>query len=241
MTTSPRKPLDILYRDDDLIAVDKPSGLLVHRTSLATDNDAVLQRLRDQIGRRINPVHRLDRPASGVLLFAFTAETTRAMQKAFDEGCVEKKYLALVRGFTDALGTIDYPVRKARDKPAQPAVSRYRRLRTAEAPFAAGPYPTARYSLVQAEPLTGRLHQLRRHFAHIRHPIIGDTTHGDGHQNRAFREHFAIHRLMLMARSLRLPHPRHGHPVTITAPLPASFTEVVRALGWPEVPDADAD
>ncbi|MDN3518192.1 pseudouridine synthase [Aquisalimonas lutea] len=241
MTTSAGEPLDILYRDDDLIAVDKPSGLLVHRTHLSTDNDAVLQRLRDQIGRRVNPVHRLDRPASGVLLFAFTAETTRALQAAFDDGRVAKRYLALVRGHTEAGGTIDYPVRKARHKPAQPAVTRYRRLRTAEAPFPAGPYATARYSLMRAEPLTGRLHQLRRHFAHIRHPIIGDTTHGDGHQNRAFREHFGIRRLMLMARSLELPHPRHGDTVTITAPLPGAFTDVVRALGWPAVPDAEAD
>lgn len=230
-------PLKVLYRDNHLIAIDKPAGTLVHRTRLSDDSHAVLQQLRDQIGERINPVHRLDRPTSGVLLFAFTGEMTRALQNTFFQGDVEKAYLALVRGYTEESGTVDRPLRQAPHKPERPAQTRYRRLRTVEAQFPAGRYPTTRYSLVRAEPLTGRLHQIRRHFAHLRHPIIGDTTHGDGKQNKAFRAQFNEYRLMLMARSIRLPHPVSGELLHIQAPLPEAFTRIFTHLGWP----AEAD
>ncbi|MFV8834009.1 pseudouridine synthase [Aquisalimonas sp.] len=237
MCETSHDPLTVLYRDDHFIAIDKPAGTLVHRTRLSDASHAVLQQLRDQIGQRINPVHRLDRPTSGVLLFAFTGEMTRALQEAFDSGLVEKAYLALVRGYTDEGGEIDRPLRQAPHKPERPARTRYCRLRTVEAPFPAGRYPTTRYSLVRAEPLTGRLHQIRRHFAHLRHPIIGDTTHGDGKQNKAFRARFNEHRLMLMARSIRLPHPVTGKEVHIEAPLPVAFTQVFTQLGWPAAAD----
>lgn len=231
--------LRILYQDDHLVAVDKPAGLLVHRTRIADADAAALQQVRDLLGRRVNPVHRLDRPTSGVLLFAFDAGTTRTLQAMFDTGQARKRYLAVVRGFAPEQGLIDHPLRQARHKPERAAQTRYRRLLTAEAGFPAGPYATARYSLLEAQPLTGRLHQIRRHFKHLRHPIIGDTTHGDGKQNRAFREHVGVHQLMLMARSLALPHPVHGEPVNIRAPLPPAFEAACTALGWPVPPDAD--
>lgn len=230
-------PLSILYRDDHLIAVDKPAGLLVHRTRIADAHAAALQRVRDQVGQRINPVHRLDRPTSGVLLFAFSSAATRALQETFDRGEVTKRYLALVRGYLEDNGTIAKPLRQARHKPERPATTHYRCLHRAEAAFPAGPYDRARYSLAMAEPATGRLHQIRRHFRHLRHPILGDTTHGDGHQNRAFRTNLDIYRLMLMARTLEFPHPVSGDRLRITAPLPEAFRHACRTLGWPESPD----
>ncbi len=233
--------LRILYQDDDLVAVDKPAGLLVHRTRIADEDAAALQQVRDLVGRRVNPVHRLDRPTSGVLLFAFEADTTRLLQTMFNDGRAHKRYLAVVRGYAPEQGVIDRPLRQDRHKPERPARTIYRRLRTAEAPFPAGRYDTARFSLLEAEPLTGRLHQIRRHCAHIRHPVIGDTTHGDGKQNRAFREHVGVHRLLLMARSLSLPHPRHGERLHLFAPLPEDFELVCRTLGWPSPPDQDGD
>ncbi len=227
----------ILYQDETLVAVDKPAGLLVHRTRIAESDDAAVQQVRDQLGRRVNPVHRLDRPTSGVLLFAYDADTTRTLQTMFNDGSARKRYLALVRGHAPAQGEIDRPLRQAPHKPARPARTRFRTLHQAEAPFPAGPYPTARYSLLDVEPLTGRLHQIRRHCAHIAHPVIGDTTHGDGKQNRAFREQLGIHRLMLMARTLTLPHPRTGEMLQVHAPLPQAFMEAGTYLGWPTVPD----
>lgn len=232
--------LRILYQDDDLVAVDKPAGLLVHRTRIADEQAAALQQVRDLVGRRVNPVHRLDRPTSGVLLFAFEADTTRLLQAMFNDGRAHKRYLAVVRGHAPEHGVIDRPLRQDRHKPERSARTIYRRLYTAEAPFPAGRYNTARFSLLEAEPQTGRLHQLRRHFAHLRHPIIGDTTHGDGKQNRAFREHVGVHRLLLMARALTLPHPRHGEQLRVLAPLPEEFHVVCQTLGWPSPPDADA-
>lgn len=229
--------LRILYRDTHLIAVDKPAGLLVHRTRIADAQAAALQQLRDQIGHRINPVHRLDRPTSGVLLFAFSSAATRALQETFDRGQVRKRYLALVRGYLEDSGSIDKPLRQARHKPERPARTDYLCLERAEATFPAGPYERARYSLAAVEPATGRLHQIRRHFRHLRHPVLGDTTHGDGHQNRAFRANLGIHRLMLMARTLELPHPVSGEQLRITAPLPEAFRHACRTLGWPETPD----
>lgn len=190
--------MDILYRDDTLVAVNKPAGLLVHRSAIDHhETRYALQIVRDQLGRRVYPVHRLDKPTSGILVFALDQDTARRMTKLFAEGAVEKTYLAVVRGYTDEAGTIDYALEEQldrmtdnkalRDKPAQPAVTHYRRLGIAELPFAVGRYPTARYSLLRVSPKTGRKHQIRRHMKHIFHPVVGDTSHGDGRHN-AFLE-----------------------------------------------------
>ena len=237
MTSNCSNQLPILYQDDDIVIIDKPAGMLVHRTAMDRDHRAVLQLLRDQIGQRVNPVHRLDKPTSGVLAFALSSDMTRELQAIFDGGMAVKRYLALVRGYAETRGVIDYPLRQAPGKPPRDARTDFRRLATGEAPFPAGPFPTARYSLLEAQPITGRLHQIRRHCAHIRHPVLGDTTHGDGKQNKAFRANLGIHRLMLMARSLSFPHPRHGRPVQVTAPVPAAFAQVFDYLGWPRQPE----
>ena len=170
--------LDILFRDEYLIAINKPHGLLVHRSAIAADvEEFALQLLRDQIGQKVNPVHRLDRKTSGVLLFAFDKKTEIEMQKQFAENKVKKTYLSIVRGHTEENGSIDYPLRKENGA-LQDAFTTYKTLNRTELDVPFGKHPTSRYSLIEATPTTGRMHQLRKHFAHIFHPIIGDRTHG---------------------------------------------------------------
>jgi len=225
-------PLTILYHDDDYVAVDKPAGMLVHRSWIAEEDEVfLLQTLRDQIGQRVYPVHRLDRPTSGVILFALSSEAARIMCGVFEQREVTKEYLAIVRGYTDESGHIDYPLREEPHKPEQQAVTDYERLATVELPIPVGRYSTSRYSLVKIKPLTGRMRQIRKHFHHIFHPLIGDTSHGEGRHNRLFREQFNCHRLLLHARRLILPYP-DGETLIIEAPLPAEFTQLLKAFGW---------
>ncbi|ATX82737.1 tRNA pseudouridine synthase C [Mariprofundus ferrinatatus] len=235
--------LDILYRDEWLIAINKPAGLLVHRSMIDKhETRFAMQMVRDQIGQHVWPLHRLDKPTSGVLLFALNSETARKVGDLFCAGMVSKEYLAVVRGYTEEQGIIDYPLKEELDKksdqkadsnkPAQDAVTQYCRLATVELPNAVGRYDTARYSLLSITPKTGRKHQIRRHMKHIFHPIVGDTTHGDGRQNTFFRNHFNCRRLLLAATSLNFPHPETGEQITIHAPLEDSFSNVVDLLGW---------
>ncbi|MCG2592427.1 pseudouridine synthase [Ramlibacter sp. XY19] len=204
--------LEVLYQDEDLVAIDKPAGLLVHPSALdAHEERTALQLLRNQLGERLWPLHRLDKATSGVLLFARNAEAARRWGMAYDAGEVRKAYLALVRGWPAERGEIDYPLAKDPELPSEgqarlPAVTRYQRVATFEWPFAVdGRHPTSRYALVQVEPLTGRRHQIRRHFKHIAHPLVGDTTHGKGAHNRAVARHLGLDRLWLHAAWVELP------------------------------------
>lgn len=224
--------LDIVYRDRWLVAVNKPSGMLVHRTRISRDREFLLQHLRDQLGRRVYPAHRLDRATSGLLLFALDPETDSIASTAFQDGRVTKHYLAVVRGWTAEAGTIEHALKADNRDTPRDAVTHYRRLSTVEIDEPVSRYPTARYSLVAARPVTGRTHQIRRHLRHISHPIIGDTTHGDGRHNRFFRERFGVNRLLLHAWSLELAHPQSGEPLWIEAPLPAEFQALLDELGW---------
>jgi len=235
--------LDILYQDEFLVAINKPSGLLVHRSLIDTrEHEFALQLTRDQIGQRVYPVHRLDRPTSGVLLFALSSDIARVISEQFSERGVSKEYLALVRGFTDESGHIDYALKEQldkisdanadNDKEAQDAVTDYRRLEQQELPFAVGRYNSARYSWISLTPHTGRKHQLRRHMKHIFHPIVGDTTHGDGKQNTFVREQYNCQRLMLHASSLTLLHPVSGLELTLNASLPDDLSEPLLQMGF---------
>lgn len=230
----------LLHLDEQLVAVDKPAGLLVHRTRLSDEQDALLQRLRRRLGRRVYAVHRLDRPTSGVLVFALTLEAARHLSGEFEARRAVKRYLAVVRGWPDAEGRIDYAL--ADEEASAPAhrlpraaVTGYRRLATVELPVAVGRYPTSRYALVRVSPHTGRRHQIRRHLAHIRHPLIGDTTHGEGRHNRLFRESFGLHRLLLHAHELQVRHP-DGSTLQVAAPLDDDWLRLLAAFGW-AIPD----
>jgi len=235
--------MEIIYLDNHFVVVNKPSGLLVHRSEIdRRETQFALQIVRDMIGQRVYPVHRLDKPTSGVLLFALTPNDAKEMMYLFANGAVEKRYLAIVRGYTPECENIDYPLKeqldrmtdgKARkDKPAQAAVTLYRRLATVELPHAVGRYPTSRYSLLEVTPKTGRKHQIRRHMKHIFHPLVGDTTHGDGKHNQFFRDHFNCHRLLLSAISLSFIHPVSEKQIVLNAPLDESFSQVIMQLGW---------
>ncbi|MCW9087979.1 MAG: pseudouridine synthase [Gammaproteobacteria bacterium] len=229
----PLPPLTILYRDENYIAVDKPAGLQVHRSWISEESEQfLLQRLRDQIGQRVYTIHRLDRPTSGVILFGLSSEAARAMCGLFENRRVKKSYLAVARGYCDAVGHIDYPLREEPDKPLQQAITDYRTLATAELPIPVGRYSTARYSLVEIKPLTGRSRQIRKHFHHIFHPLIGDTSHGEGRHNRLYRERFGVHRLLLHAWKLAFRHPLSGEEMEIIAPLPEAFVRVMGEFGW---------
>jgi tRNA pseudouridine65 synthase len=224
--------LKTLYRDEWLVAVDKPSGLLVHRSRISRDHVVALQLVRDQVGQFVYPVHRLDRPTSGVLLFALDSGTAARLKVAWDNNSVSKRYLAVVRGHTDESGSIDRPLREDAESSPAEAVTRYRRLATAEIEVKVDPHPTSRYSLLEAVPVTGRMHQIRKHFKHISHPIIGDKQHGDRRHNLLFRERFAVNRLLLFAQSLRLEHPHTSAVLEINADLPDEFANVFQRLGW---------
>lgn len=215
--------LDILYQDEYLIAINKPCGLLVHRTSIAEENEVfALQLLRDQVGRKLFPVHRIDRPTSGVLVFAFSPEVARSLNDQLTNGESHKKYVALVRGWFPEEMVCDRPVKNDRGN-LQEATTRFVPVKQLELPLATDRYPTARFSVVEAYPLTGRWHQIRQHLAQLRHYIINDRVHGDGKQNRIFTEQLDIREMFLHARSLRLQHPVLFSELTIEAPFPSHW------------------
>lgn len=238
--------LPIIFRDDSLIAIHKPAGLLVHRSVLDRhETRFALQMLRDQIRQPVYPVHRLDKGTSGVLLFALDRDIGRLLSSQFERGEVSKRYVAVVRGYPPESGEIDHPLQRMADEHAgivaragaQAAQTRYRRLATVELPYRVDRYPSSRYALVELEPLTGRWHQLRRHMKHIAHPIIGDATHGKGRHNRLFHTLFGHPRLLLAATEMQLVHPVSGQALRLQAGLAEDFAEVIGRLGWGEMCD----
>jgi len=223
----------IIHHDAHMIAINKPPGLMVHRSSMATGVDTfALQIVRDLIGQFVYPVHRLDRPTSGVLLFALDRETAAALGTQFTQREVGKTYHAIVRGHLEPRGQIDYPLARDENAEKKSAVTHWSVIDHGELDSPVGRYATARYTLVSLSPQTGRRRQLRRHCAHIRHPIIGDTSHGDGHHNRFFRENLGISGLHLLARRLTVTHPATGQPLTLQAPWPDHFKKAATILGW---------
>lgn len=222
--------LPILCHSADLIAINKPHGLLVHRSPIASDaSEFAVQLLRDQLGQRVYPVHRLDRKTGGVLLFAVNEAMNAAMQQQFMNGLVAKTYLAIVRGYTPDEQTIDYPLRRE-DGVIQEAVTHLKTRRRAEIPLAFGRHPTSRYSLVELNPETGRMHQLRKHMAHILHPIIGDRPYGCNKQNKLFLEQFAMNTMLLHAQQLRFRHPLTREEIRIDAPVQPEFARMLGVL-----------
>ena len=225
-------PLPVLYQDSYLIAIDNPTGLLVHPSKLAVDRVTCMSLLRDQIGQRVYPAHRIDRGTSGVLVFSFDSETAGKIGQSFRERDVRKRYLGVVRGWAPDEGDIDHPLAEEQYDPPQPARTRFRRVAQAELPYPVGRYATARYSLVRAEPITGRTHQIRRHMKHISHPIVGDTVFGQGAHNRFFRETLDSHRMLLHAEAISFQHPHTAEPLTVEAPLPEEMRRLFERIGW---------
>lgn len=236
-------PLPILYRDEQLVAIDKPSGLLVHRSPIDKhETRFALKLLRDQLGQRVYPVHRLDKPTSGVLLFALSPDIARRVSEQFAAQEVTKRYLAVLRGWCPEEGVIDHALRdkpdrvadrnRSRERPAREAVTRYRRLATVTIPLAVERYPQTRYSLAELMPVQGRKHQLRRHMKHLGYPIIGDAKHGKGVHNRFFQTQYQCSRLLLLCESMSLVHPLTGEKLLLSANLDDAWMRVVDAFGW---------
>lgn len=243
MSKSDMKLLNILYQDEYLVAVNKPAGMLVHRSWLdSQETEFVMQTLRDQIGQYVYPIHRLDRPTSGVLLFALNSEIANLLCRQFEQKQVEKHYLAVVRGYLTGQQQINYPLKvqldkiadkfAQQDKAPQEAITNYLGLKTVEMPYGVGRYQTTRYSLVRLIPQTGRKHQLRRHMKHIFHPILGDTQYGDLHQNRALTTNIGVQRLMLHAEKLKFIHPVTNKQVVIYAGLDEQWQRLFEKFGW---------
>jgi len=224
--------LEIIYQDDHLIAINKPHGLLVHRSSIARDaKEFALQLLKMQIGKHVSPVHRLDRKTGGILLFALHKEVEVAMHKKFMQGELNKEYLAIVRGYAPDCMEIDYPLMKENGV-LQDAFTAFKTLKRAELDIPLGKHSTSRYSLVEAKPTTGRMHQLRKHFAHIFYPIIGDRKHGCNKQNRFFKEQWNMTTMLLHASRLQFKHPVTEEGVEIVAPVQEEFRRVMKLMGW---------
>ncbi|GAA5136587.1 tRNA pseudouridine(65) synthase TruC [Thalassotalea piscium] len=240
---SEKPALTILYQDEYLVAVDKPAGLFVHRSFL--DKDEIyfaLQLVRDLVGQYVYPLHRLDRPTSGVLLFALNEDVARAMGQAFTDKKINKTYYALTRGHLLGSNTVDYPLKEkldkigdkfsSADKAAQSAVTHYQSIACATLAEPLGKYDSVRYSLIKLLPETGRRHQLRRHLAHLRHPIIGDINYGDNKQNPFFTKRFGFKRLMLIAKKVGFIHPVTNLPISIEAKFDQQWQDVFNILGW---------
>lgn len=235
--------VSILYQDNDYVAINKPSGLLVHRSNIDRhEKRFALQMLRNHLGQHVFPVHRLDKPTSGVLLFALSSEAASKMQKIFQVREVRKEYHAIVRGYMDDEGILDKPLSDIREKmekadpdqlrEPQVATTRFETVAQVEVPFANKRYPTSRYSLVRTWPETGRKHQIRRHLDQSAHPIIGDTRYGDGVHNRYFRDRIRVRRLLLWSSRLSFIQPITGEPVDIQAPTPNKVKRVLYEFGW---------
>ncbi|MEN0005098.1 MAG: pseudouridine synthase [Bacteroidota bacterium] len=222
--------LPVLYEDEHYIAINKPNALLVHRTNISEDTVFALQLLRKQVGYRIYPVHRLDRATSGVLIFGKTSEAAGQLSEQMRQQAIQKYYVAIIRGFVHEEATIDYPLKHLERGIVQEARTSYQRLAQVEHPFAISRYPTSRYSLVRIQLHSGRRHQIRRHFAHLRHPIIGDSRYGDIKHNKYFREILGIPHLLLHARQFSFTHPFSGQTLMIEAPFLESFAKAKQVL-----------
>lgn len=235
--------LEIIYQDNHYVAINKPAGMLVHRSGIDRHETVfAMQLLRDQIGQKVFPLHRLDKPTSGVLLFGLSSEAAKAMAPVFEQHSMQKRYLAVVRGYAPEQGCIDHAlkeiddkyddVRRQKDKDAQEAVTDYRRLQTIELPVCVDKYPQSRYSLIELSPQTGRRHQIRRHLKHISHPIIGDVNYGKGTHNRYYANDLECKRLLLHASSLAFTHPYSQQPIRIHAGLDVQMRVLFEQFDW---------
>lgn len=238
-TPEPAGDIPILFRDDALVIINKPSGLLVHRSPIDRhETRFALQILRDQLGQRVYTIHRLDKGTSGVLAFGLDPDTARDYAALFAQRTVGKTYVALVRGWPEREGMIERPLAAVEDERIGPqsmepreAQTAFRRLATFELPVRVDRYPTSRYALVELTPHTGRRHQLRRHLAGASYPIVGDSTYGKGRHNRLFRDMFDMQRLLLACTRLELPPLAAGAALRIEAPLAPEFTALLARLG----------
>jgi tRNA pseudouridine65 synthase len=239
--------LKILYQDDDLVAIHKPAGLLVHRSPIDKhETQFAVQITRDTIGQQVYPIHRLDKATSGLLLFALSSESARLLSEQLQAHQIQKTYHAIVRGWS-CNGVIDKDLIYRKDKygdqgkqsdQAQTAVTEYQTIAQTQLNKPLGKFPSQRYSLLKLSPKTGRKHQIRRHLNHISHPIIGDVKYGDRHHNHLFHDWRGYHRLYLAATSLEFKHPKTQQTLKIESELQNDFAMTLNALNLPDIKEA---
>jgi len=223
--------LEIIYKDENIVAINKPNGLLVHRSPIASQETRfAVQTLRDQLEQDVFLIHRLDRKTSGVLLFALSKDIARLLTDQFVKRAVSKRYIAVVRGYFPETVTVNYALTNDRGK-TQDALTEFKRIRTTELNIPLGKHSTSRYSLIEARPLTGRQHQIRKHCNHLRHPIIGDRPYGCSKQNRLFKSKWDMMTSLLHAIELRFTHPVDEREVVLEAGLNAEFIRMIGVLG----------
>jgi tRNA pseudouridine65 synthase len=229
---APKIPLEIIFQDEYVVVINKPNGLMVHRSPISMSNadTFAIQELRDQLGVFVYPAHRLDRKTSGLLIFALDPENLKNLNAQFEAKTVTKTYHAIVRGFTDLEGIIDYALTNDKGK-TQEAVTRYKTLQQTEVPVPFGQHATSRYSLVEVYPETGRMHQIRKHLAHIHHPIIGDRPHGCNKQNKLFLEKWQLTEMLLHAIAVEFDHPVSGDRISLKADYQSEFKRMLDVLG----------
>lgn len=218
--TSTNKPLDILYRDEWLVAVNKPAGHLVHPADEPREDDLVAMKiLRDQIGQHVYNIHRLDRPTCGVLLFGIDRTVARALHRALERHEVQKSYLAVVSGCAPAAPwDCHEALQKDEASPVREAHTSFRRLASV-CPAAMRHEPPSTLSLVEAIPHTGRYHQIRRHLLQAGLPIVGDFRYAGIEPSQRLGELLGTGgRMLLQSRSLSFRHPATGLATTIEAP-----------------------
>ncbi|WP_010252583.1 pseudouridine synthase [Myroides injenensis] len=224
--------LEILYQDEYIVAINKPRDLLVHKSFIASDiQEYAIQILRDQIGQYVYPVHRLDRKTSGVLLFALDKEILKQLNDDFATRKVEKTYIAIVRGYTQDEEDIDYALTNDNGQ-LQDARTSYKTLQRVEVAVPFGKHDTSRYSLVQAYPETGRQHQLRKHFKHIFHPILGSRPHGCNKQNKLWLDRFGLGAMLLHGLSLKFEHPITKQEIILRATIDNEYRKYNEVLGF---------
>lgn len=227
-------PLEIVYEDDWIITINKPAGLLVHRSSIATNTDVyALQLLRDQVGYHVFPIHRLDRKTSGILLFAKDKAFVQLFQEALASSDSIKTYLAIVRGYFPEETKVDHDLVNDKGK-TQHALTYFKLNSRTELDLPFGKFPTSRYSLIEAYPQTGRMHQIRKHLNHLRHPIIGDRPHGCNKQNKLFLEKWGLTKMLLHAKKLKINHPFSKQELCLQAPFPNHFSRMIEVLNLEE-------
>ena len=231
--------LNILFQDEYYVAIYKPSGLLVHRSKIdGLETRFAVQLLRDQLGKKVYPVHRLDKPTSGILVFAFEKEPLSLLSKLFHENQTEKIYHAIVRGHCPEFLRVDKELKELKDDrlddkevlKVQDALTEVFLVQKFLIDVEVDRFPQSRFSLVELKPKTGRRHQLRRHLKHAGYPILGDTRHGNGKYNQFFRNHFHSSKLLLHASRLCFAHPISGEQIKIQASYPERFQNVIHRL-----------
>ena len=229
--------INIVYEDDWLILANKPSNLIVHHSKYARNIDEVslCQQLNQEFAKPIHPIHRLDRKTSGLIMFAKDKTSIPPLQQLFNEQNIQKTYIALVRGFVEGDGILDFPIRADETNVYKPAETHYKSIQSFEVDIPVLPYPTARYTLLELQPKTGRMHQLRKHMNKFSHPIIGDPKYGNRHHNHMFIDQLQISNLFLHAQSLRFLHPKTKEEIIVKADFPDFWHQMIKSLNVPVV------